>query len=334
MPALISIIVPCYNEEATIGLLLDAVFAQSYPRPQMEVVIVDGLSQDNTRDVISAFHNDHPELALRVINNHQRTIPSSLNQAISAARGDIIIRLDAHSIPIPDYVKQCVQAIEQGKGKNVGGTWVIRPGGPGPIAEGIAAAASHPLGVGDAMYRIGTSGGPVDTVPFGAFRRDLIAQIGGFDETLLANEDYEFNTRIRKSGGIVWLDPNIRSTYITRPSLQELAKQYWRYGFWKFRMLRRYPNTLRWRQALPPVFVASLLCLIAGSVFSALARIVLFFEIISYLLVLAGAGLHLAFRRRKPLLMPSLVLAIAAMHVSWGSGFLWSFVSTSSKHHG
>lgn len=334
MPPFVSVIVPCYNEQATIRFLLDALLAQTYPRTKMEVVIADALSQDKTRQVLSTFQQEHPDLLLRIVDNPRRTIPSGLNLAIAAARGETIIRLDAHSMPIPEYIERCVAALEEKRGSNVGGVWMIRPGSDGWIAESIAAAAAHPLGVGDAMYRFAARAGSVDTVPFGAFRRELIQQIGGFDETLLTNEDYEFNTRIRKSGGIVWLDPQIRSTYFARSSLSELVKQYWRYGFWKFKMLRRYPDTLRWRQALPPLFVASLIFLVILSFFFVLARWILFFEIITYLFTLLAAGIYLFLRQRKPLLVPGLMLAIMTMHLSWGSGFLWSLISTPFTNHG
>jgi succinoglycan biosynthesis protein ExoA len=328
MPPSVSIIVPCYNEQATIRLLLGAILAQNYPQSKMDVVIADGLSQDKTLAVIAEFQKEHPSPPVIVVNNYRRTIPSSLNLAIEKAKGEIIVRLDAHSMPIPEYIERCVQTLEEGKGSCVGGIWKIRPGGEGWIAQSIAAAAAHPLGVGDAMYRLEAKPGAVDTVPFGAFRRNLIETIGGFDETLLTNEDYEFNTRIRQNGGVVWLNPSIRSTYIARATFAELAKQYWRYGYWKFKMLSRYPKTVRWRQALPPLFVLSLICLPIFSIFLTSARFLLLIEIIFYLLVLAGAGITLAFRQHKLLIAPGLVYAIITMHLTWGSGFLWSLVSS------
>ncbi len=334
MPPFISIIVPCYNEQATIGLLLDAIVRQTYPRSQMEVVIADGISQDGTRAVISAFRESHPELTLCVTENERRTIPAGLNQAGAAARGEIIIRLDAHSIPIPEYVQRCVDALEQGKGSIVGGIWEVRAGGSGPLASGIAEAAGHPLGVGDAMYRLHASAGSVDTVPFGAFRRSLFLRTGGYDEALLANEDYEFNTRIRLDGGIVWLDPQIRSVYIARASLSALARQYWRYGYWKLRMLQRHPGSMRWRQALPPLFVAGLIGLGLLSLFLPPARFLLLLGAVIYLVVVAAAGIQSAVRRRKPLLSLGLPLAIMTMHVAWGSGFLWSLFSSPFRKHG
>jgi succinoglycan biosynthesis protein ExoA len=334
MPPFVSIVVPCYNEEATILQLLDAVLAQTYPRSQMEIIIADAFSQDKTRERINLFQRDHDDLSLRILDNERRIIPAALNLAIEESRGEIIVRLDAHSQPNPEYVERCVQALEEGKGANVGGVWEIHSVGKSWIAESIAVAAAHPLGVGDAMYRLNPKAGAVDTVPFGAFRRELIDQIGGFDETLLTNEDYEFNTRVRQSGGVVWLDPQIHSIYFARASLLELARQYGRYGFWKWKMLKRYINTLRWRQALPPLFTASLIVLAVLSVWFSSARWFLSIEIILYLLVLIAASVQTAFRNHKSFLIAGLPLSILIMHLSWGSGFLFSLISSplTQKH--
>lgn len=327
MTPFVSIIVPCYNEEATIRHLLDAVLAQTYPRGQMELVISDGLSTDRTRTVIAEFQKQHDDLTVRVVDNSAKTIPSGLNHAIRESRGEIIVRLDAHSMPIPEYVERCVSALEADKGDNVGGVWDIRAGADTWIAESISFAAAHPLGVGDAMYRLNAKAGAVDTVPFGSFRRSLIERIGAFDETLLSNEDYEFNTRVRESGGTVWLDPGIRSVYFSRSTLKKLAVQYWRYGFWKLKMLRRYPHTLRWRQALPPAFVFILFVLIVLSLFVGLARYILAAQALLYFIALGSAGLKLALKKGKGFILIGLPLAIMTMHIFWGAGFLWSGIS-------
>ena len=316
----ISIIIPCYNEEKTIRTLLDAILAQTYSLDEMEVIIADGLSEDATRTEISSFQDEHPELDLMVIDNIARIIPAGLNMAIKASLGSIIVRLDAHSAPAPDYVQRCVNALSEGKGDNVGGVWNIRPGAKGWVAKSIAAAVAHPVGVGDALYRYATQAQIVDTVPFGAFQRELVERVGFFDEGLLANEDYEFNTRVRQSGGKVWLDPAIQSVYFSRPTLKALSRQYFNYGFWKWRMLERYPNTLRWRQALPPVFVLSLLFLFILGLFSPL-----FFFFITLELILYFSILFLVAFKDKVLGLP---IAIATMHLSWGSGFLWSALTS------
>jgi glycosyltransferase involved in cell wall biosynthesis len=324
---LVSVVVPCYNEQDTICLLLDALYNQTLPHNKLEVVIADGLSSDRTRQAIADYQDSHPDLALRVVDNPRRVIPAGVNAAIRAAQGEWIVRLDAHSVPRPTYVERCLMALQAGCGDNVGGVWEIRPGGPGWLAHSIALAAAHPLGVGDARYRLGGHPQAVDTVPFGAFHRSLLERVGYFDETLLTNEDYEFNVRVRQSGGVVWMDPQIRTAYFARATLGSLGQQYWRYGYWKAHMLRRYPNTLRWRQLLPPLFVSSLLGLGLLSLAWHLAGWLLLVEILLYASALFGVGLRAAWQKRQPALAVGLPLAIATMHLAWGCAFLWSFLT-------
>ena len=322
----VSIVVPCYNEQATIGLLLEAIYQQSYSRNDLEVIIADGLSTDSTRTAIAAFQKEHPDLEVRVVDNHKRIIPAGLNLAIGAATGEYIVRLDAHSIPDRHYVVNCIDALENGKGENVGGVWEIMPQGITWIAKSIAAAASHPLGVGDARYRLGGRAQLVDTVPFGAFHIALIQKVGLFNEKLLTNEDYEFNARIRQSGGKVWLDPKIRSQYFARPTLRELARQYGRYGYWKAQMLRENPGTIRWRQLLPPALVVSIIFLMLGSLFYPSLRTWLFIELGLYALALLLVGVQLSMKERFLPYILGVPLAIGTMHLSWGSAFLWGLL--------
>ena len=325
MPS-VSIIIPCLNEQETIRKLLEAIHAQTFPRADLEVVIADGMSTDGTRTEITTFSDVHPDLHIAVVDNTPRSIPAALNCALKESQGEIIVRMDAHSMPYPDYIERSVADLEAGLGENVGGVWEIHPGAPTWMAHAIAVAAAHPLGVGDALYRHANKAAYVDTVPFGAFKREILALIGFFDESLLANEDYEFNTRIRKSGGKIWLDPSIRSVYIARPTLAKLARQYARYGYWKWRMLRRYPETLRWRQGLPPLFVASLLGGAILAVFLPIFRILLAAEILIYTIILAAIGVQSAVRQKKVSLLIGLPAAIATMHITWGAGFLWSMI--------
>ena len=325
-PDTVSIVVPCYNEEQTIGLLLSAIYAQTYPRVLMEVVLADGQSSDLTRRKIELFQSEHADLKMRVIDNPRRIIPAGVNLAIQAAGGSIIIRLDAHSVPEPGYVENCVADLKAGKGDNVGGLWLIQPGKPGWMAQSIAAAASHPLGAGDARYRYSNTAGEVDTVPFGAFNRGLFDRIGFYDETLITNEDYEFNARIRANGGKIFFDPAIRTQYFARPTLGALARQYWRYGYWKWRMLKRFPDTLRWRQALPPLFVFGVLLLLILAIWFVLARILLVGGMAIYMALLIGASIPYARRYKDYRLLIGIPASITVMHFAWGSGFLWSLL--------
>ena len=323
MPS-VSVIVPCFNEEQTINELLEAIYLQDFPRRNIEVIIADGMSTDNSRFRIGKFKKKHTGLKLRIVDNPTRVIPAGLNKAIQAATGEYILRLDAHCVPKPNYISLSVRDLERNKGWNVGGVWEIKPPVPGWIAHSIALAAAHPLGVGDAFYRFTARAQEVDTVPFGAFRRSLVQEIGTFDESLQTNEDYEFNTRVRQAGGRVWLNPAIKSIYYSRPTFYSLARQYARYGFWKFRMLRRYPRTLRVRQALPPLFLLSLILFPLFAFLWSWLLWVLYLEMVLYGLLLFGAALREALRQKQMLLTIGIPLAMATMHLSWGAGFLWS----------
>jgi len=163
----VSVIIPCRNEEETIGLLLDALYHQTFKKQDFEAVVADGLSDDRTREVIQNFAEKHPGMKIRVIDNPKRTIPAGLNLALKTALGEIIIRLDAHSIPAENYLEMSVKLLEEGKADNVGGRWQIRPAVQTWIAKSIAAAAMNPLGVGDASYRYSNRPAYTDTVPFG-----------------------------------------------------------------------------------------------------------------------------------------------------------------------
>ena len=321
MTARISVIVPCLDEAGTIGGLLAALAGQTDIDAEVEVLIIDGGSTDGTQQVVQAFAEQHPALAIKLIENRQRTIPTALNLGIQQAKGDILIRLDAHSAPAPDYIARCLQVLEKTGAANVGGVWRIRPGGPGWRARSIAVAAAHPLGAGDARYRISGQAGPVETVPFGAFRREWLDRVGPFNEALLTNEDYEMNLRLRQAGGLVWFDPEIQSTYYARASLGQLARQYARYGYWKARMLLRYPASLRWRQALPPLFALSGLGLAAAAPFSPMAAALLAVEWALYLLALASAGVQRAVQQRQAGLIIGLPVALVIMHLAWGAAF-------------
>jgi glycosyltransferase involved in cell wall biosynthesis len=322
----VSIIVPCLNEEATIRGLLDAVYCQTFSLSDLEVIIADGMSTDRTREVISDFHKTHQNMAIRVVDNPVRNIPAGLNAALKVTRGDYIIRLDAHSAPSKQYVELCVQALNAKKGDNVGGIWKIKPGANTITARSIALAASNPLGVGDAFYRFGKNAGYVDTVPFGSFQREIFDKIGCFDESLLTNEDYELNARLRQSGGKIWLDPEIQSVYFARPTFISLMKQYWRYGFWKSHMLRKYPSTIRWRQALPPLFVLGVVIFVgAGFLFSPAWQL-LGLGMFVYGLLLAISAIPAAYTHKDIRLIIMIPLAISVMHFSWGSGMLWGLL--------
>ncbi len=327
----VSVVVPCFNEQDTITLLLDAIYRQTYPRENMEVLIIDGHSTDETHLRIADFQKKHPELAITIIDNPKRIIPAALNKGIKAATGEIIVRMDAHSIPYPDYIERCVSNLQEKKAENVGGIWEIKSGIDNWIGRGIARASSHPFGVGDARYRVGGKAQFVETVPFGSFYKSLFDKVGLFNEKLLTNEDYEFNQRIRQSGGRIWFDPSIKSIYFSRKNYGELAKQYWRYGYWKAIMLLKDPRSLRWRQAIPPLFVISLVFWIILSIFYQKTLILLIGEITVYLFLLLFAAANEAKKSKDYSLIFGMPVAMMVMHTCWGIAFLWSLFTNYGK---
>lgn len=322
MNPLVSVIIPCRNEEKTIHLVLEALFEQSFPLQNMEIVIADGLSTDGTRRAIHAFSEAHPALFMRLVDNPKQIIPTGLNTAIKASKGELIVRMDAHSLPNQDYVQRCYNAHQEGKAENVGGVWKISPQNNGWVARSIAAAAANPFAVGDAHYRFTEKAAYVDTVPYGSYKRELFEKIGYFDESLLANEDYEFNTRIRQSGGRIWLDPAIQCTYFARATFAALAKQYWGYGFWKAQMLKRYPETLRWRQALPPAFVLGLVVLALVGFIWPIAWPVFAIIVGLYLAVQLVPAIQISLKAGDIRLSIGVVIATLIMHFSWGTALI------------
>ena len=329
----VSVIIPSYNEAQTMPLLLEALIHQT--TSDFEVINADGMSDDGTQDAVREFAVRHPEMDIKIVENLDRTIPAGLNLAISESKGEFVIRLDAHSIPASDYIERCLEVQQATVAANVGGIWKIRPSGDGWIARSIAQAAAHQLAAGDARYRTGGKAGEVDTVPFGAFPIAWLEKIGGYDENLLTNEDYELNVRLRKAGGTVWFDPAIQSTYLARKDLGGLVRQYFRYGFWKARTLRLHPGSLRLRQILPPLFVWATVVLGLLGLYVPLAWTLLTFQWVTYAVALLAAGVVEAIRRLDALLIIGVPLSIATIHLSWGLGFWWSLLfRRSSKQPG
>ncbi len=334
MPPLVSVIIPCRNEAKTIDRVLEALDGQTFGRDRMEVIVADGRSEDDSRARVERFARDHPALQVTVVDNPGLTAPAGLNQAWRAAHGEFVLRVDGHAVPRPDYVERCASLLERTGCDGVGGAWDILPGARGAIAAAIAAAAGHPLGAGGTRYRLGGSAGEVDTVPFGAYRRSTIERLGGFNEAVPVNEDYEFNYRLRQTGGRLLFSPEIRSTYIARPTLAALARQYFRYGVQKTVMLSFHPAALRPRQAAPALWVALLLVLVVGAIFTPLARTLLGAFALAYAAVLLAAGILRATRQRAAGMVWALPLALASMHLAWGLGFWWGWFGVARRARG
>lgn len=327
----VSVVIPCYNEERFIGAVLERLAAQ-YDATRCEIIVVDGGSTDNTRVVVAACAARLPDLSVRLVDNPARHIPGALNLGIAAARGEIIARMDAHAVPSANYLRRAIELLGDDDDMVVGMPCRISAATATATARAIALVVAHPFGIGDAQYRIAHTGAPrdVDTVPFGVFRKTLWQQLGGFDETLLANEDYDFNYRVRRQGGRVLLDTAAHTTYFARATFGALGQQYFRYGRWKAQMLRLHPRSMRWRHAVAPLFVAALGSLLLLGLFWRPATWLLLLALGAYLVPALAFAVALARRAGDYKLCAPVAAAFLLVHCTWGSGF-WRGLFAGSK---
>ena len=332
LPSL-SFVLPIRNEVEFIRECLEAVRAQDFAGELVDIIVVDGMSDDGTKDILAEIARTEPRL--KVIQNPARIVPVAMNLGIEQASGDIVIRVDGHAIIPRDYARCCVESLLEEKVECVGGA--IDSVGTSYAGAGIAAAMSSPFGVGGFGFRTaGTERTPVPvaTVPFGAFRKEVFAAVGFFNETMVRHQDYEFNYRLRKSGGRILLLPWVRVKYYVRSNLKALWRQYWGYGLWKGRMLRTYPESLKLRHLVPPLFVLALAgsaCLAMISTGGLWSLALLLGAYAAFLLAATGA---LAVKGHAGV-APILPVILAIMHVSWGTA-VWRglFSKGISMQHG
>lgn len=320
----VSIIFPIHNEAAFLEQSFGAILSQDYPANSMEILIMDGKSTDNSREIVVALAAFHPQISFRLLNNPGKFVPTAMNIALRQARGDIIIRVDGHTIIASDYVRQCVDAIQRTHADNVGGK--MNAIGSSPFGKAVAVATSTPFGIGGGRFHYSDKEEWVDTVYLGAWPRQVFERIGLFDEELVRNQDDEFNYRLREQGGRILLSPAIHSEYTTRSFFTTLWHQYYQYGFWKVRVMQKHPHQMRPRQFVPPAFVLALIgsTVLAISSLAISSRLLLLlsaFIPLLYMLTNLLASIFTAFvRGGKYLILLPFIFAI--LHLSYGLGFL------------
>lgn len=320
MPTTVSVIVPCRNEAAHIGDFAASVLAQRLPADlTLEVVVADGRSDDGTRERLAALAES--DARLRWIDNPARITPVALNRAIAVAQGEWIVRMDVHTTYADDYVAQCVAALKATGATCVGGPWRAVADGGQTIAAAIAAAFGSRFGAGGAASRLVDHTGEVDTVYLGAWRRDELLRLGGFDEALVRNQDDELALRIVRSGGRVWQSAAIRSWYVPRASFGALFRQFWQYGYWKVAVIRKHRLPASPRHLVPFTFVATLVLLALTAPWSAVATVALAVLLAVYAAAALGAAAGVASPWRQPARWAAVALAFGCMHAGYGLGF-------------
>lgn len=313
----VSVIMPCRNEAWYIEPVLDAILAMKNPPGGFEVIVADGMSNDGTRERVHEMAQRDPRI--RLVDNPNRFTPHGLNAAIAAARGDIIVRMDAHTAYSSDYLCACVKALSTSRADNVGGPWVAQ--GQGYLSRAIAAAFQSAFAVGGARGHQREYEGPVDTVYLGCWHKSTFARFGTFDEELIRNQDDEHNLRITRGGGKVWQSTAIRSLYVPRHSLVALFRQYFQYGYWKVRVIQKHRLPASIRHVVPGAFVLALLvCGAAAFVFSFAGWLGLGLGIL-YVACVVAAAVVTGFRSECKL-VPVLPAVFAAYHFGYGLGFL------------
>jgi succinoglycan biosynthesis protein ExoA len=334
---MLTIIIPCRNERDSIGPMLDSLEAQDI-RVEWEAIVADGMSDDGTREVLRRHCEKNPRI--RMIDNPGRIVSTGLNAAIREARGEVILRMDAHTEYARDYVLQCLQALEASGADNVGGP--PRAKAQGLVQRAIAAAYHSPFSNGGARCHDESYEGFADTVFYGCWRKSTLERIGLFDEALVRNQDDELNLRLVRAGGKVWQTPKIVCWYQPRRSLTALFRQYGQYGFWKVEVIRKHRIPASWRHLVPAAFVLGNTILLAAAGVAAVtgldgaATAVLTAWLAAVALYGAGclAASIVAARKHGWILLPLLPLVFAIYHVSYGAGFLANAVSRSLTRSG
>lgn len=310
---LVTVVVPAADEERFVGACLDSVTSQEYRN--LQIVVVDGASADGTVEVVRA--RMAADSRIELVHNPRRNIPSSLNLAVDRAKGTWLVRIDAHSTIGPEYIRTAVDRLREGRWAGVGG----RKEGVGrtPAGRAIAVAIGSRFGVGNSTYHFGTAAQEVEHLPFGAYPVALVRSLGGWDESLTANEDFEFDFRLRRAGGRLLFDPTLVIAWHCRQSIPDLYRQYRRYGKGKVDVMRLHPQSMSLRHFLPPALVV---CGAASALVGtrhprALAAM------LPYVAAVGVASAHAAGPLQTTAERVRLPVAFAAMHLGWGLGF-WS----------
>jgi glycosyltransferase involved in cell wall biosynthesis len=321
-----SIIIPCRNEENYIAKCIASVVENGYPHHDLEIIVADGMSTDATANIVHNLAANYP--FVKLIQNTSYFTPVGLNLGIKQAKGDIILILGAHSVLKPGYLATCAQLLTQNpEAACMGG--IILNQNENSTSKIIGYAMASPFGVGNARFRTGGKDGFVDTVAFGAYRKEVFDKAGLFDEELARNQDDEFNYRIRKQGFKIYYSSKLVSDYFVRASFTKLAKQYFQYGYWKVYVNQKHRQITSLRQLVPFLFVLFLLVglpalLLPAWVGKTWLGILGFYSI--------GAVVA-AFATKAPLYqVPAIVFSFLVLHISYGTGYLWGIVQFMLLH--
>lgn len=316
----VSVVIPVYNEEKYIEKCIESILLQDYPKHLLELILVDGCSIDRTRALINKFIIQYPNL-IKVYDNPNKTVPYAMNIGISLSKGKYIIRLDAHAEYPKNYFSKCIYYLNNIEADNVGG--IVETKSNNLMGNVIAKVLSSKFGVGNSQFRTDGKSGYVDTVPFGAFKREVFEEWGGYDVRLTRNQDNEMNYRIRRNGGRVYLANDIRISYYCRDSIRDLCDMALKNGMWNIITMRLCPGSMSLRHFIPLTFVISLLFLLVTQLFFYPLRLLFLAEVLSYLILSVYFSFKLASSKSEFFL---LLILFPIFHMTYGFGSLKGMV--------
>lgn len=323
----VSVVMPVLNEEKYIGGCIDSLLTQDYPREDMEWIFVDGGSTDGTKNIIDRYREKYPGL-IRIYDNINKTVPYAMNIGIRESAGKYIIRLDAHAEYAKDYISKCVYYLDKTDADNVGGVAETRS--KGKTGQAIALMLSSKFGVGNSQFRTNGASGYVDTVPFGAFRREVFSKYGGYDERLTRNQDNEMNFRIRKNGGKIYLSRDIKLAYYCRDTVGGIAAMARTNGRWNVITMKLCPGSMGIRHFVPLALVVSLSLLVIVGLFLPIARWALAAELSLYLILDIVFSAKQAKSVRN---FADLLYLFPVFHISYGIGSIKGLASLFSRRY-
>lgn len=322
-----SVVMPVYNEEKYIDDCIKSLLEQDYPIEKMEWIFVDGCSKDKTVEILNGYKEKYPDL-IKVFSNPNKIVPFAMNIGISKSIGKYIVRLDAHANYAKDYISKCVYYLDTTDAENVGG--IAETKSKGFIGGAIAKMLSSKFGVGNSQFRINGKSGYVDTVPFGAFRREVFSKYGGYDERLVRNQDNEMNYRIRRNGGKIYMADDIHLTYYCRDSVKGINQMARKNGMWNVITMKLCPGSMGIRHFIPLAFVVSVVGLVGLGFAHWIFWACLAVELALYALLDIAFSVKVA-RGVKEFLV--LLFLFLSFHVSYGIGSICGIFKLFSKKY-
>lgn len=319
----VSVLIPVRNEEDYIEECLNSVIANDYPSEKMEVLVIDGQSNDGTRRVVREYA-EGKAVDVKLLDNPGRIVPKALNIGLEEASGEIIFLVGGHSYVEEDYIKTSVETLLDREDVDAAGGPVLPEVGETSsyFQRATALALSSRIASGSSRFKAKED--YVTTVSFGAYRKEVFQKYGNFDEDFIRTQDFEFNYRINRSGGEIFMNPEIKSYYFPRSSLKGLWQQYFQYGFWKKKVTEKYNSLIPRGNLVPPLFLVAIIAGIFAAIFSRLGVYAVLSIIGSYLILVIGGSIQKANEQGWKYL-PILPVLLATIHVGFGAGFLLSF---------